>query len=204
MNAITGVAQPAATISSAWIEAAERQAQPDGAGTSTEKGPSELTGHAAPKTDLYVHDEEPVSAGLYRLTKDENGAPKIIFDAPSQEISEAADGETAIAEKANSSEQALEEKEATDEDEDKKGDGITIMETTGNCDKVEAEIRKLMQEKARLSQQMEGCADNPDKQREIQNRLQQVENELRVKDTDEYRKQHMAITSQRIVKGPNE
>lgn len=201
MNAITGMAQPAATVSSAWTAAVERQERPDGADTVKEKGASELSGHAAPKTDLYVHGEEAVCAGLYRLTKDENGAPKIIFDAPGHNAAEAADGEDDIV---KSLEQPLEEKEASGEDEDKKGDGITIMETTGNCDKVEAEIRKLMQEKARLSRQMNRCADHPDKQQEVQNRLQQVENELRVKDTDEYRKQHMVITSQRIVKAPNE
>lgn len=220
MSGIAGATQSNANAPGIWNTAKESAVQRSNAETNrTEQKQNNamLRGYAESHTDLYVHGKEPESFGLYQVAKDETGHLKIIYDEPSQKATKATEAE----EKAESTEdtkalaQASEEEETpqenaaadkddhTDEDEKKKGDGVTITQVTGNCDKVEAEIKKLKQEKAALSQQIQHCADDSDKRKEMQHRLQQVESELHIKDTDTYRNQHSVITSQRVLKRPN-
>lgn len=67
-------------------------------------------------------------------------------------------------------------------------------EVTASTDKVDAEIKKLKEKKAKLEQEIARAQDDPEKLEKLQKQLDQVENELRVKDTDSYRRQHMQIT----------
>ncbi len=73
----------------------------------------------------------------------------------------------------------------------KKDGGEEVIAST---DKVDAEIRKLKEKKAKLEQEIALAKDDPKKQEKLQKQLEQVENELRVKDTDSYRRQHMQVT----------
>ena len=59
---------------------------------------------------------------------------------------------------------------------------------------MDAEIKKLKEKKATLDQEIARAQDDPEKLEKLQKQLDQVENELRVKDTDSYRRQHMQIT----------
>lgn len=114
-----------------------------------------------PNVDEYIPGEEPVSAGLYRQGTDENGNPKIIFDAPDE-------GEKAAG--------APEKEEA--------------QKCTVNTDKVDAEIKKLKKEKASIEKQLAKAGNDPIQQRKLYRELQQIEGELKMKDNDSYRKQH--------------
>lgn len=58
--------------------------------------------------------------------------------------------------------------------------------TKASTDKVDAEIRLLKNKKAQLEQKISAQADNPDLQRQ----LAQIDDEIRQKDNDSYRKQH--------------
>ena len=63
-----------------------------------------------------------------------------------------------------------------------------------NTDEVEREIRKLKKRKQQLEQQIAQSGDSPDRQQKLQKELDQVENELKQKDTDSYRRQHPKFT----------
>lgn len=125
---------------------------------------------SAPVVDQYVHGQEPEPAGLYRTVPDENGLRSIAFDDPEKKT----DGEKA-AEKAERKEPAPEKEEET---------------VTGNTDKVDAEIRKLKEKLKSLQQQLARAQDDPQEQAKLEKEISQVENELRTKDTDAYRRQH--------------
>ena len=58
-----------------------------------------------------------------------------------------------------------------------------------STDKVDAEIKLLKNKKAQLEQKITAQTDNPDLQRQ----LAQIDNELRQKDNDNYRKQHSKV-----------
>lgn len=60
----------------------------------------------------------------------------------------------------------------------------------GNTDEVEREIRELKKKKAELEQKITQAQDDPEKKEKLEKELQQVEQELKLKDTDSYRKQH--------------
>ena len=59
--------------------------------------------------------------------------------------------------------------------------------TTANTDKVDQEIRNLKSKRDNLKQKM-NSEYNPEKRREYEKEFKQVENELAVKDTEQYRK----------------
>ena len=60
---------------------------------------------------------------------------------------------------------------------------------TANTDKVDREIKKLKEEKARLEQQLQQ-GPPPQTEARLNQKLQQVEQQLRRKDNDAYRRQH--------------
>ena len=72
------------------------------------------------------------------------------------------------------------------------------MKTTGNTDKVDREIEKLKQTQAQLEQKIAAAGGQQDKEI-LEKQLAQVEAELRQKDNDTYRRQHMEITEQKVV-----
>lgn len=116
-------------------------------------------------------------SGLYHMEQDKNGNPKIIFDTAKK------------AEEAESEQpKGAELKEVSDNDR--------VKVTIGNMDKVKNEIKKLKEEKKQLEQQLKMAAGNEQKTKELKAKLAQVEAELSVKDTDEYKKQHAEYTTE--------
>ncbi len=116
-------------------------------------------------------------SGLYHMEQDKNGNPKIIFDTAKK------------AEEAESEQpKGAELKEVSDNDR--------VKVTIGNMDKVKNEIKKLKEEKKQLEQQLKMAAGNEQKTKELKAKLAQVEAELNVKDTAEYKKQHAEYTTE--------
>ena len=116
-------------------------------------------------------------SGLYHMEQDKNGNPKIIFDTAKK------------AEEAESEQpKGAKLKEVSDNDR--------VKVTIGNMDKVKNEIKKLKEEKKQLEQQLKMAAGNEQKTKELKAKLAQVEAELNVKDTAEYKKQHAEYTTE--------
>ena len=116
-------------------------------------------------------------SGLYHMEQDKNGNPKIIFDTAKK------------AEEAESEQpKGAELKEVSDNDR--------VKVTIGNMDKVKNEIKKLKDEKKQLERQLKMAAGNQQKTKELETKLAQVEAELSVKDTDEYKRQHAEYTTE--------
>lgn len=77
----------------------------------------------------------------------------------------------------------------TEEERQRLAGRLPKKSTTISTDKVDAEIKLLKNKKARLEQKISAQADNPD----LQHQLAQIENELRQKDNDTYRKLHSKV-----------
>jgi hypothetical protein len=144
-------------------------------------------------------DKSSEAPGLYRLEKDENGQQKIVFDrSDSIEKSEQA----GLAEKEGNmdlpevlSDQTKNEKSPDKKDgPEKSTDKEQEMKCTVNTDQVDAEIKKLKEEKQQIEQQLNRIRDDEDRRKELEKQLSLVESELSVKDTDAYRKQHASYT----------
>ncbi len=137
---------------------------------------------STPDRDQYVSGEKPEPTGMYRVAEDEEGQRQVIFDALADEKEKPE----------NAPETGREPKAA----EDKEGAAPKKAETCkGSTDKVDNEIEKLKRKKSELEQQIAQAKDNPDQQAKLEKQLAQVENELRIKDTDSYRRQHSQFTS---------
>lgn len=160
-------------INKAQTEQTERAEE---AAKSKEKDKPEIT--LAPK-DEYISSEKSGKkpSGLYHMGQDENGNPKIIFDTAKK------------AEEAGSEQpKSVKPEGASDNDR--------VKVTIGNMDKVKKEIEKLKEEKKQLEQQLKMAAGNEQKTKELKAKLAQVEAELSVKDTDEYKRQHAEYTTE--------
>jgi hypothetical protein len=141
--------------------------------------------------------------GVYSLGKDEDGNPKILLESPeasnhSPLVDESGAKPSDEAEKKTRSAKPSDEEDERDvppeeEDEDEKSEKAsdekkTTRTGTVNTGKVDAEIQKLRQEKQRIALALSKAAG--DDQKDLQKRLEAIDSELRVKDTDSYRKQH--------------
>ena len=118
-------------------------------------------------TDEYLHTE-PVK-GLYKPGKDEDGNPKIDYVDPNKELSP----------------KSAKAQESSEEPENSSS-------ATTDTDRVDREIEKLKEKKARLQQEV-NSADESEKQR-LQQELLQVEAELAGKDNDAYRRQNAVVS----------
>ncbi|MCB6202478.1 hypothetical protein [Extibacter muris] len=76
------------------------------------------------------------------------------------------------------------------EEKDALPDTKSEVVCTVNTDKVDAEIKSLKEKKAQIEQQIIKAEDNTEQQYKLERQLQQIENELRAKDNDSYRRQH--------------
>lgn len=139
----------------------------------TEAPPAEEAAQARPpRFDEYVkNDKEASSAGIYNVEKDENGNPLITFDSPDKPSQESPDTAKAPS-------------------EDEKPE---IMKCTVSTDKVDAEIKKLTEQRQSIQQQLKQ-AENPEEKAALQKQLTNIETELRAKDNDAYRKQNATYT----------
>lgn len=125
--------------------------------------------------DTYEAQPEQQTPGLYQVTRDEEGRQIIQID--------------------KSWETAQEENNAEPQNESEKP---IIVKTTGNTDKVDREIEKLKQTQAQLQQKIAAAKEPTDKEA-LETQLALVEAELKLKDNDTYRRQHMEITEQKVV-----
>ncbi len=128
-----------------------------------------------PMMDEYVPEEKREPSGRYYLGKDENGQPKVYFDDPERD--EGAGNP---------------EPKAADAPKEKAG-GKKAETCTGNTDKVDREIEKLKKKKEQLERQISSETDET-KKKGLEAKLAQVESELRQKDNDAYRRQHMVVS----------
>lgn len=132
-----------------------------------------------PLTDEYIPEEKQESAGRYRLGNDGDGNPKILFDDPQQ---------PEAAPKTSSSD----ETKKADHPE-KKASGSPGKSCRANTDKVDREIERLKKKQRELKQPLNTETD-PTKAEALKKQLTQIENELRQKDNDSYRRQHTVYT----------
>lgn len=125
--------------------------------------------------DTYEAQPQQQSAGVYQVAHDEEGRQIIQVD--------------------KSWESAQEQLKAEPQNENEKP---IIVKTTGNTDKVDREIEKLKQTQTQLKQKIAAAKEPKDKE-SLETQLAQVEAELKLKDNDTYRRQHMEITEQKVV-----
>ena len=127
------------------------------------------------RVDTYEAQPPQQSAGVYQVTHDENGRRIIQVD--------------------KSCETAQGQPKANPQDEREKPN---IVKTTVNTDKVDKEIEKLKQTQTQLEQKV-AAAKEPEEKEKLETQLVQVNAELKAKDNDTYRQQHMEITEQKVV-----
>ena len=144
-------------------------------------------------------DKPESSAGIYRYERDENGKQIIVFDRPDSslksdmEIEEGQEMNDELSEAAEGlDENAGQPKKSNESEESGSSDGA--MKCTVNTDKVDAEIKKLKEEKKQIQQKLKNFHGNDEKHKELEKRLSEIDSELRIKDNDAYRKQNATTT----------
>ncbi len=124
--------------------------------------------------DEYISSEHSGSKlrGLYHMGQDENGNPKVLYDAPK---------------KAGDADKKGQPKVGADSPEE------DAEKCTTNTDKVDREIKKLKEQKQQLEQQIKAASGDEEKVKELEKKLSQIEGELSQKDNDTYRSQKAVI-----------
>lgn len=165
---------------------------------------------AEPSTDRFIRSDssETNPAGTYRLEKDRNGIAKIVYDKPASGPG-LADGDTdtkgRMDKTSGKKENPLVSIKNSENKPDKapgdspsnKGDGL---QCTVDTDKVDAEIKNLKKEKQQIEQEIQQTEGDDAKKAELEERLKEIDDELRTKDTDAYRKQHATYTYKSLQK----
>ena len=80
-----------------------------------------------------------------------------------------------------------------DKDSKSSSSKTSSEKTTTNTDKVDEEIKNLKDRKEKLEQQIKK-EYSPERRREYEKQLKEIEKELSVKDTDYYRKQNAVVS----------
>jgi hypothetical protein len=139
----------------------------------TDKSENDTSVNKIPQ-DEYISSEKAGNrpSGLYGLSQDENGNRKIVYDDPNKKECAASEGV----------------KSADGDDKSEK--------CTTNTDSVDKEIEKLKEEKKQIEQQIRSANGDEEKKRELERKLEQIENELSQKDTDSYRRQNAVINDE--------
>ena len=117
-------------------------------------------------SDEYI-PSDPVK-GIYRPGKDAEGNPKIDYIDPKKDVSPEAKADDKVSSDSKKSES-----------------------TTTDTDKVDREIERLKEKKARLEQEIRTAED--DQKKRLEQELRQVEAELAQKDNDNYRRQNAVV-----------
>lgn len=120
------------------------------------------------------------STGRYWPVRDETGRPAVRRDLPAP--TKETDPDTPAR-------PAAEEEPAADEKPAKEQTPAEEERCTVNTDRVDREIKRLKEQQAALTQQLQRTQD-PARQQQLAQRLEQIEAELRQKDNDAYRRQH--------------
>lgn len=146
-----------------------------------------------PVQDEYVPEGEKKreSYGRYWLGKDGDGSPKIYFDGPEAAEDAPASPEAVGPPKAENPERD-EEPEAPGKAAPPDKDGKE-EKCVGNTDAVDREIRRLKEKKKKLEAKLDRETDGT-RREALERQLAQVENELRQKDNDAYRRRHSTFT----------
>lgn len=128
-----------------------------------------------PRLDEYVHSKEQEdAAGIYSLSKDEEGNPKIDFDNPEEQMDKTAPDEV---------------KDPASKEEPQE------TKCTVDTGKVDAEIKKLKEKQQNIQQKLSQLPADSDKRAELEKQLANVEMEISTKDNDAYRKQNASYTN---------
>ena len=138
-----------------------------------------------PVMDEYIPEEPQEPSGRYWMGKDEDGQPKIFFDDPER-----------AADAPRQPEDAPEAEEPKQAGQGAKGpEGKKNKDETWECntDKVDREIEKLKKKQQELEQRLNSETDEA-KIKDLERQLAQVEQELKQKDNDTYRRQHAVYT----------
>lgn len=116
--------------------------------------------------DEYISSENDICKpiGLYHIEQDEDGNPKVIYDAPDKSEKQINGLPTDKAEKC-----------------------------TTNTDKVDREIEKLKEKKRQIEQQIQSETDENKKQA-LEKQLAQVDAELSQKNNDAYRRKNAVVS----------
>ena len=114
--------------------------------------------------DAYLPSEKQEPIGIYKLSRDDEGNPIIAFDNPTKEAAPV-----------------------------QNEPGRKAETCTTNTDQVDREIEKLKEKRDGLEQQLRTTKD-PDKAKDLERQLAQVEKELQQKDNDAYRRQNSVIS----------
>lgn len=153
-----------------------------------------------PRMDQYVRgDSRPSENGETENLKQEGTDPDALKKVQGDEApAPKADPDQNSPQKVNGEEK---DPKKTDEDEDKnnksgkKAGRKKAERCIGNTDEVDREIRKLKKKRDQLKQQLAQAKEDPEKEAKIQKQLAQVENELKMKDNEGYRRQHTKYTN---------
>ena len=145
-----------------------------------------------PVMDEYVPEEPQEPSGRYWIGKDEDGQPKIYFDDRPRAADAPKQPEDAPAAKKPDAD-APEESDPTGQGA-KGPEGKKDKDETWECntDKVDREIEKLKKKQQELERRL-GTETDEAKIKDLERQLSQVEQELRQKDNDTYRRQHAAV-----------
>ena len=145
-----------------------------------------------PMMDEYVPEEPQEPSGRYWMGKDEDGQPKIYFDDP-ERAADAPEQPESTPDTKKPDADAPEEPDSAGQGAkgpERKKDKDEVWE--GNTDKVDREIEKLKKKQQELEQRL-GTETDEAKIKELERQLSQVEQELRQKDNDAYRRQHATV-----------
>lgn len=137
--------------------------------------PKEASYAIEKRFDTFTHQPKSEPSGRYTVSHDADGTPTIKFDAIAKE-------------------QAQPSPNTDTENENKP----KIVKTTVNTDAVDREIEKLKQTLQETKQKL-ASANSSEEKEVLQNQIQALETELKQKDNDTYRRQHMQITEQKEV-----
>ena len=135
-----------------------------------------------PVMDEYVPEEPQEPSGRYWMGRDEDGQPKIYFDAPERAADAPGQPEDAP--------EAEEPKQAGQGAKSPEGKKEEVWE--GNTGKVDREIEKLKKKKEDLEQRLNTETDEA-KIKDLERQLAQVDRELKQKDNDTYRRQQTTV-----------
>ncbi|RKI69111.1 hypothetical protein D7V91_06615 [bacterium 1xD42-67] len=154
-------------------------------GASKIQGPKEeIQGlQLRPMMDRYVPEGPQEPSGLYWMSKDEDGQPKICFDDPEQAVPGQPEG-VPVSEGPDPADQDTKGPE-------RKKDKDEVWEC--NTDKVDHEVEELKKQQQELEQRLDGETDEV-KIKDLERQLAQVERELKQKDNDTYRERNATFT----------
>ena len=170
--------RPAPEVSDAAAHAVTGPDEAPGVTAAASPGGAGESGLQGERRDQYVFGEKGETAGLYRMTKDEDGNPVVRFDDP----------------KAAEKERAARDKEAEAEAKEKKAEEEEARtRTTIDTGRVDREIEELKDQVEDLEQRLNYGGSLVDAEK-VERELTFAKIELHLKDNDTYRRANAQVT----------